>query len=200
MKKRLLCSLALLVISTPASAQGYESVYSSIAVDDCLMLTPPDLIEEYQGAEWVCAGQNGLVVWVGEGDLRMFLGYGPDGREQCSYTQTMSGFNSAHDTLEWRLRSAGGVTQPIATILRYTVNQPDGQDREFLVVTKLGAQSCHMAYVSASEANHNVTAREAADRFAESFDCARDIAFNYSAQGRDGSATPGANYTCPPLE
>ncbi len=185
---------------SPAQAESYESAYTSIAFDECLQLTPPDLVDEYLGAEWVCAGYNGIVAWVSEGDLRMFLGYGPEGREQCSYGQTMSGFNSVSDTLEWRLKVQHGRATPIATILRYDVERHDGGSRQYLVVTKLGEEACHMAYIDASEPDHNESAREAAEYFTEGFDCARDLPFNYTASGRQEGPTPGINYVCTPPE
>ena len=172
----------LLTFLTTAQAQ-LESVYTKLDVNDCLILSTEEEVDENQGAEWVCAGHNRIVVWIAEGDLRYFLGYGSRGRDQCSYRQTLGPFHTVHTTLEWRLKSSGGQSRPIATILRYFFDW-DGKKLEYLVVTKLGdGQACHMAYVDAADPNANRLAHDAVDRFASGFDCERDRPFYYSAQG-----------------
>lgn len=185
---------AVVIVAVSAAASAADSVYTSVDIEECLQLTPPHMVEEMQGAEWVCPGHNGYVVWVGEGDLRYFLGYGPSGRDQCSYGQTLSAWNTINTTLEWRLHNG----RPFATILRYTA-EGNGEQEQYLVVSKVGddGSACHMAYVSAREPNHNQLARDAADRFAVAFECDRDRAFNYTRQGRSQAQTPGTNSSCP---
>jgi len=171
---------ALLLSLAAAGAGEFESVYTKLDLDDCLILSTEAEVEENQGAEWVCAGHDRVVVWVAEGDLRYFLGYGSRGRDQCSYRQTLGPFHTVHTALEWRLR--GGV--PVATILRYFL-EGDARTQEFLVVTRLAdGQACHMAYVDASMPDANRLAQEAADRFAPGFDCTTDRPFSYSARGK----------------
>jgi len=180
-----------------ANAAEFESVYTSLDLETCLALTPPEIMQEEQSAEWVCPGHDGLVVWVGEGDLRMFLGYGPRGREQCSYGQTLSRFNMIGETLEWRLERIGNAARPIATILRYRVDA-DGVERQYLVVSKVGIdQSCHMAYIDVAAGNANQRARDAADGYATDFQCGSDSAFLYSSAGPDQRETPASNPVCP---
>jgi hypothetical protein len=184
--------------ASAAHAAGTESTYTTIDLENgCLLLTPPEEIEEAQGAEFVCPGHAGLVVWVGEGDLRFFLGYGPRGRRQCSYGQTIAAFNTIGTTLEWRLRDEAGRMRPFATILRYTVDF-DGNEAQYLVVTRLdGDTACHMAYVKASEPDHNALARQAADAYAPAFRCGVDEAFNVTSAGIDYGDRPGTPPRCP---
>lgn len=181
MRIRPLAAFCTLLSSlTAAGADEFQSVYTRLDLDDCLILSTEAEVEENQGAEWVCAGHDRIVVWVAEGDLRYFLGYGSHGRDQCSYRQTLGPFHTVHTALEWRLRD--GV--PIATILRYVL-EGDGRAQQYLVVTKLGdGQACQMAYVDASTPDANRLAQEAADRYAPGFDCATDRPFAYSAAGK----------------
>lgn len=190
---RPLAALAVFLLGlTAVSAAGSTSVYTKLDLKDCLILNTEAEAEENQGAEWVCAGYDRIVVWVAEGDLRSFLGYGSRGREQCSYHQTLGPFHTIHTALEWRLRDGA----PIATILRYVLDG-DVRPQPYLVVTKLGAgQACHMAYVDASTPDANRLAQEAADRFAPNFDCKTDQPFYYSAQGPSPDGPLGGS-KCP---
>jgi hypothetical protein len=193
-----LAAAIMMAATAGASADGIESAYSKIELEggSCLLLTPPQEIEEMQGAEFVCPGHAGIVVWVGEGDLRFFLGYGSHGRSQCSYGQTLSAFNTIGDTLEWRLHEADGEMRPFATILRYTVDSDNGEG-QFLVVTKLDShEACHMAYVSVDEPDANTLAREAADKYGPTFNCGEDEAFLYSARGPEYENRPGSSPRC----
>ena len=191
-------TLALLVSAlagTHATAQEASSVYTGLDLGKCLILTTEEEAEENQGAEWVCEGHNRVVVWIAEGDLRYFLGYGSRGRDQCGYRQTLAPFHTVHTTLEWRLK--GG--EPVATILRYFIDM-DGQKSQHLVVTKLGdGEACHMAVVDASQPNANALARQAADQYAEDFDCETDQPFYFSAQGQSTNGPLGISQ-CPPEE
>ncbi len=180
----LIISMAMIFSASAALSAEFESTYTKLDVDKCLILNTEAEVDENQGAEWVCAGHNRIVVWIGEGDLRSFLGYGSQGREQCSYRQTLGPFHTVHTTLEWRLRTSGGEPTPIATILRYFTDM-DGRKSQHLVVTKLGdGQACHMAVIDATAANANELAHDAADRFAPGFNCETDRPFYYSAQGK----------------
>lgn len=193
LRTAMLALFALAIAGASAPAQEASSVYTSLDLDKCLILTTEAEAEENQGAEWVCEGHNRIVVWAAEGDLRYFLGYGSRGRDQCSYRQTLAPFHTVHTTLEWRLK--GG--EPVATILRYFTDV-DGQKGQHLVVTKLGdGEACHMAVVDASAPNANALARQAADQYAEGFDCETDQPFYYSAQGQSTEGPLGISQCSP---
>jgi len=110
-------------------------------------------------------------VRVAEGDLRLFVSYGPNAAIQTAATQTLPQFNTVGDTLEWRLANG----KAFATILRFRWDS-DNVQRSTLVVTKLGkTDACHVAHVTATgNPNANVLARKVADTLARGFDCAND--------------------------
>ncbi len=159
--------VAAFAVTFPAAA-GTTSTYSTISPDKCRQLTAD---VESGSVTFSCPGINSIDVWVGEGDLRTFLAYGPNPLKQCVSQQTFSAFNVAGPTLEWRLD--GGV--PFATIIRYKMNNGQNREFNFLTVTTLrGGQACHIAYVDGSLPKHNQTARDLADTTARTFDCATD--------------------------
>lgn len=179
----------------PTDAAEFESAFTSLDLEkDCMILTTEeDLEEPGAGAEWVCPGYNRVAVWVGEGDLRYFLGYGSRGRDTCAYRQTLAPFNTIHKVLEWRLAKEGGKSKPVATILRYFLDV-QGKKREFLVVSKIGrGEACHMAHVDAAQPDHNKLAQQAADSFAPTFSCKADKPFGYGPQGRDPNGVMGTS-------
>ena len=181
-----------------AEAQ-FISHYTSLALEKNCRMEAPSAVEEAQGAEWWCDGYDGRSVWVGEGDLRYFLGYGSNAKEQCSARQTLSAFNTIGETLEWRIqREFPGHLRPIATILRYRTDS-DGKTGQYLVVTKLGSDTaCHMAYVDVkSSRDANVLARNAADKFALGFDCRRDQPFLMTWSGPQTQGLPGGGGCSP---
>ena len=119
-----------------------------------MILNTEEEVEENQGAEFICNGYGRVAVWVGEGDLRLFVGYGARGRDTCSYRQTFAAFNNINKTLEWRIRKENGKSRPFATILRYFITEPNAKNA-FLVVTKIGnGEACHMAYIDTKHPNH----------------------------------------------
>jgi hypothetical protein len=162
--------LALTVLVSPAVAQGFDSAYTSLDLDQCRLIETDD----YGGASWSCPGYGNIPVTVQEGDLRFSIQYGDD---DSPGSQTLSPFNNLGPTLEWRLSDETGRWQPIATIVRYhTADIDTGENSgQVLVVTQLEpGNTCHMAYVDArANRNANVLARRAADR-AGSFDCYND--------------------------
>lgn len=191
------CLLAFGAIAAgPAAGQDEQmvSVYTALELEtECSMPAPPK-DDEAGSAQWWCDGYRGIAVRVAEGDLRFFLGYGRDAAIQCSSRQTLGAFNTIGTTLEWRLlREYPGHMTPVATILRYKTEM-DGRAGEYLVVTRLdGTQACHMAYVDVREqADANALARLAADRFAPTFDCARDRPFMMTRDGPAAGGTSGA--------
>jgi hypothetical protein len=168
--------------ASPARAEEISSVYTSLDLKHCKDVTPKD-IEDY-GAVAVCPGYDGIDVRVAEGDLRIFVSYGPGAATQTAAYETVPQFNTIGDTLEWRGAKEGGRWTPFATILRFKWSI-DGKTGSTLVVTKLGKNdTCHVAYVEASgNPQANEQARAIADREARTFRCRTDKAKTYGAHG-----------------
>lgn len=166
-------ALGLCLLAAPAAAQRYDSAYTKLDLDDCTLYDMSDL-----GGSWFCTGYKGAQYYVAEGDLRMFVSYGPDAENEMAAHQTLPRFNTVNDTLEWRLveRKSGWV--PFATVLRFFTEIGDGSepDGQVLVVTKIETgNTCHIAYVDALRIpDANVVARQYADGMAQDFDCASD--------------------------
>ena len=164
-------AIAVLAITIATSIETVAkpvSQYTSIAPEKCRQLTAD---EESGSVTFSCPGLASMDVWVGEGDLRLFLAYGPEPRRQCVAQQTFGNFNTAGPTMEWRMEDG----QPFATIIRYKMDSGDGKRFNFLVITALrGGQACHMAYVDGSLPKHNELARDIADTRARQFNCATD--------------------------
>ena len=171
---------ALGLCLSPACAETISSVYTSLDLKQCRDVTPKD-IEDY-GAVAICPGYDGIDVRVAEGDLRIFVSYGPGAATQTAAYETVPQFNTIGDTLEWRGAEEGGRWTPFATILRFKWSV-DGKTGSTLVVTKLGKyDSCHVAYVEASGNPHaNEEARAIADKDARSFRCRTDKAKTFGA-------------------
>jgi len=170
----LVCGLSVLSVLglnlSETVAAGIESAYSKIQLQSCRQVeTASD--EGTFGGAWDCPGYQGQPVYVAEGDLRMFVSFGPFAAEEPAAGQTLPNFNTLNETLEWRLR--GGM--PFATILRWFPSLDDGARRgSILIVTQLkpGGGTCQIARIDAQvNANANVMARQAADTMAGSFDC-----------------------------
>jgi len=171
---RLLGAIFTLVFffSVPvASVAGITSAYTKIELETCRLISFPQTEEGTSGGTWDCPGYQGQPVYVAEGDLRMFVSFGPHAEDEPAARQTLPNFNSINDTLEWRLR--GGT--PFATILRWFPNLDDGGSTgSVLIVTQLnpGGGTCQIARVDAKvNKNANVLARQAADTMAGTFDC-----------------------------
>lgn len=169
-----LCGLgaAFLGVVPAASAAGIDSAYTKIQLQNCPQVEEAAEEGTFAGA-WECPGYQGQAVYVAEGDLRMFVSFGPGAADEPAASQTLPNFNTVNDTLEWRLR--GGV--PFATILRWFPSLDDGgRTGSILIVTQLvpGGGTCQVARVDAqANANANVMARQAADTMAGSFDCSQ---------------------------
>jgi len=162
-----------------AAAGTIESIYTPLDLDTCETVAAPEAAED--GAVFRCQGFQGMDVRVAEGDLRMFVSYGPSAERQTAANQTIPVFNTIGKTLEWRLDDGAAF----ATILRYRWDSDNGEGST-LVVTKLGAtDACHVAYVQAAgNATANVLAREIADGQARGFSCGRDKPRTYGTDGK----------------
>ena len=174
----LLVALAFTLFAWPSSATEIESVYTKLDLDQCKDVTPEEIKDN--GAVLICPGYGGIDVRVAEGDLRIFVSYGPDAATQTAAYETLPQFNMIGETLEWRVKREGGKLKPFATILRFRWDADDRQGST-LVVTKLGTDdACHMAYVEATNnPQANEAARAIADKEAASFICKQDKAKTY---------------------
>jgi len=163
----------LAVVAAPSAVAGkISSAYTSLDIEKCPVTKTS---ADSRGLVWTCEGYNGLPVHVAEDDLRYFVWFGKD--DQTAARQTLTYFNTIHSTMEWRVENHDGVSQPFATILRYSWERGDrGPKGQTLVVTKLGADdACHVAYVKADgNPRANEMAREIADQSAREFDCNQD--------------------------
>ncbi|MCK7612279.1 hypothetical protein [Roseibium sediminicola] len=164
--------LAVLPCATSAAAAGIDSAYTKIQLQNCTQVETASDEGTFAGA-WQCPGYKDQVVYVAEGDLRMFISFGPFAADEPAASQTLPNFNTVNETLEWRLR--GGV--PFATILRWFPSLDDGaRTGSILIVTQLqpGGGTCQIARVDAqANSNANVLARQAADTMAGNFDCSQ---------------------------
>lgn len=165
---------ALLGLALPVlpAAAGTDSAYTKIQLQNCTQVeTASD--EGTFGGAWTCPGHQGQEVYVAEGDLRMFVSFGPFAADEPAAGQTLPNFNTVNETLEWRMRD--GV--PFATILRWFPSLDEGaRTGSILIVTQLvpGGGTCQIARIDAqANSNANVLARQAADTMAGSFDCSR---------------------------
>jgi hypothetical protein len=166
--------VAIVLASTAVAAPAATSRYVKFDLEKC-----PVIERQEEGAVtvWHCKDPGGFEFFVAEDDLRFSIGYGPGGRDQRSFRQSLAPFNTINNTIE--LRQRAGANAPHASILRYytegAIDNQTGRLRErgeILVVTKIdGAKACHLAYVDAAanpDANH--LAQEAADN-GDGFDC-----------------------------
>jgi hypothetical protein len=168
---------AVLVSTAAAAPPAATSRYVKFDLEKC-----PVIERQEEGAVtvWHCKDAGGFEFFVVENDLRFAIGYGPGGRDQRSFHQSLAPFNTINDTLE--LRQRAGADAPHASILRYytegAIDNETGRLRErgeILVVTKIdGAKACHLAYVdAAANPDANRLAQEAADS-GDGFDCEKD--------------------------
>lgn len=169
MKTTWAVGLLLGALASPAYA-GFNSAYTDIDLDQCLVLDSDDF-----GTSWSCPGYKGYPLMVTEGDLRFSLIYGFGAK--MADGQTLPPFNHLGPKLEWRLSNAKGRWMPIATIVRYHTADPEtGEDGgQILVVTQLAeGNTCHIAYIDAlANPDANELAREVADQSGE-FNCETD--------------------------
>ena len=181
--------LALAPVPALAQSAQYSSVYTKLDLEQCTLITNadlglPELTEEEMGTEggrWACLGYNNELVYVAEGDLRMFVSFGLGAMQEVAASQTLPQFNTIEETLEWRVVYQNEQWVPFATILRWKTQIGDGSepDGETLIVTKLEPGNvCHVAHVDARKTpNANEVARQFADNQAPGFNCSSDKIF-----------------------
>ncbi len=163
------------------AAQQISSVYTEFDLNHCVIV---EKIEQTGSIIQRCRALDGFPVFIAEDDLRFFVGYGPAGRKQKAFNQTLPQFNSIHNQIEFRICS--GARHPFAAILRYFTDGGSGRPKgQMLIVTKIeGAEACHMAYIDAvANPDANALAQRTADTMAPGFNCARDEARTVGAAG-----------------
>ncbi|MET1415994.1 hypothetical protein ABVF61_27235 [Roseibium sp. HPY-6] len=154
---------------TGADAAEFTNAYTTINLERCTQVESADE-EGTFGGSWNCPGYGGFDVLVAEGDLRMFVSFGPDAGHEPAARQTLPRFNTINETLEWRLRD--GV--PFATILRWFPSLDDGRKTgSVLIVTQLKPGSiCQIGRVDAQvNPGANQMSRDLADTMAGTYDC-----------------------------
>lgn len=177
-----------------AMAEDLASAYTSAAEKDCRVVRADakESDKEGESSTSVCLGKDGLIVLISEGDLRQTVSVGRNrnaaGKEPA-VQQSFGPFNSAGDTVEWRM-AAG---KPFAIIQRWRLADSDDESKDgrprskpLLVVTRLPpGPVCHVAYVdAAANPNANELARQAADDSARGFVCDKDQVKVAGVKGR----------------
>ena len=173
MNKTILLGVAMgMATLCPADAQEWRSAYTDTDSSNCITLAA----EPGHSAELACPGYKGYPLLIRDGDLRMFVSYGFDARDEMAASQTMPGFNTIGEKLEWLIADHPDLgEQPVASILRYHLDRSEGfiPDTQVLVVTKIEpGNTCHVAYIDAlANRNANVLARQAAADLVPGWDC-----------------------------
>jgi hypothetical protein len=172
--------LLAMLTASPGMAETIESATTPFNVDKCPHKAGS---EPEDGGGWRCKGFGGIPVVMAEGDIRVYVSFGPRALREPAASQTLAAPNGEGTSIEWRIvRERNGTRRPFATIMRWTTrviaDNPDDEDirGEVLVVTRLGPGGvCHVGYVDGKQnADADNLAREIADRHARSFRCGKD--------------------------
>jgi hypothetical protein len=182
-----LAVFALVVFaSSPVAAQTIGSAFSDFDLKKCRH-TPGQVEDDY--GEWRCKGYGGMPVWMGAGDQRVMISFGPRAKEEPAAHQTLASFNGEGKTIEWRIEKGANKKPPFAAIMRWSTTKPDDKGDqvrgEVLVVTRLPPGAvCHVGYVDGG-ANRNADelARKIADKYARAFRCRKDATVVLGATG-----------------
>jgi hypothetical protein len=177
-------AIALAVLAaSPAMAETIESATTPFNVDKCPHKAGT---EPEDGGVWRCKGYGGIAVVVSEGDIRVYVSFGPRALREPAASETLAAPNGEGTSIEWRIvRERDGKRRPFAAIMRWTTrvmvdasqDDEDGTVRgEVLVVTRLGPGGvCHVGYVDGRQnPNADDLAREIADKRARRFRCGKD--------------------------
>lgn len=177
--KTILAFAAGLFISPAALSAEISSVYTDIAPSSCITIAKA---AEGDGdwATQICQGFTGYPVILDYGDARESVFYGFPKTGDSAW-ESFDAFNSTARKIEWRVRKDGDVTVPFATIHRWSVSNPEDEEKkiEVLAVEKVGqpkdGAGCTVGLVVATgNPQANETARKIADEQAESFACGGD--------------------------
>lgn len=155
-----------MVLANIAPAHAAESIYTSLDLDACTILSQS---EEGGSVSLRCEGLPGYPVFAAEGDLRFDIDYGVANQ----FWQSFGPFNAPGDTVEWRVHDG----EPFATIARYFIDTgmtggPEDKG-QVLVVSRVGTQNapgCVVALVDAKVEQANGVARGTA-AMASDFPC-----------------------------
>jgi hypothetical protein len=177
-------SLAALLGAPAVSAQQNTSLYTSVALKNCVKFERVVVAGDEYAATYDCRGLRGYRVIVNDEDLRTSVSIGfnrSHAKDQPATGQGFAPFNSVHDNLEWRIDAR--TKKPFATIQRWRIADQSDLDKDsrpntvgLLVVTRIPpGPSCHVAYIDVrANENPNALAQKAADELASNFDCAKD--------------------------
>jgi len=172
--------------ASPAATQTIERAFSDFDVQKCRHI-PGEAEEDY--GEWHCEGYGGMPVWMGAGDQRVMISFGPRAKEEPAAHQTLASFNGEGKKIEWRIEKSANQSRPFAAIMRWSTTKPDDKGDqvrgEVLVVTRLPPGAvCHVGYVD-GRANRNADelARQIADKHAREFRCRKDATMVVGATG-----------------
>lgn len=176
-----------------AQAQEVSSAYTRVDVRRDCRHRVGTAVEDY--GDWRCKGFAGVPMWLGAGDQRMYVSFGPRAADEPAAEQTLAPFNSFYKgVVEWRLEGR----KPFATIVRWRVKTADDRENRdargrVLVVTRLPpGPVCHVGYVDArANGDANELARDIADRHARGFACGKDRPIV------SGKVTPGESFVNP---
>lgn len=168
--RRILLLLAICLWPGAALADDVTSAYTRFEIENDCRLVEQDAEKTY--AVWSCPGYEGAEIIQAVSDDRSFVGFGPDGRQRCTFRRTFTPFNTALSPVEWRLRNG----LPFAVIERWRVWTDDqGNSNTWLVVSALhDDDTCPVHYVAGSYPKANEEARRAADDIAPGFNCKTD--------------------------
>lgn len=164
-------AISLAMLGT-AGAQEWRSVYTDNDFSSCITLA----VDPGHSAELACPGYKGYPLLIADSDLRMFVSYGFDARDEMAARQTFPNFNTIGEKLEWLIADHPELgEQPVASILRYYIDRSAGfiPDTQVLVVTRIEpGNTCHVAYIDAlANPNANELARRAAANLVPGWDC-----------------------------
>ncbi|HJU56959.1 MAG TPA: hypothetical protein VJ715_20405 [Pyrinomonadaceae bacterium] len=161
--------LTLLASGVVASAQGMQSVYTTLRVGKCKTLGER---ESFRSME--CPGVAGYKLQVEVHDITETLTViGTDGSKHGLGVGHVGrgGFPAIGTRAEWRVRRERGKLVPVALIVRVTVSEYAGGDaprREvsYLTVTKITPQEICITKSILAGRNSNMKARRLADKSA----------------------------------
>jgi hypothetical protein len=170
------------VLAAPVGVFAAESSYTDFSTKKCRHIPGKDA-EDY--GEWHCKGLQGVAVYMGAGDQRIYVSYGKNAKNEKAALQTLASFNGEGSRIEWRIERG----KPFATIMRWSTTRTNEKGEpvrgSVLVVTRLGAGGvCHVGYVDGGvNKNANALARRIADERARGFVCGKDRPIVLGEQG-----------------
>jgi hypothetical protein len=175
-------ALAACVAALPATAETFDSTYTSIAPKRCKKTVNLKIDDVEYAVSRVCGGIAGYKVYIEEDDLRETLTVGKSPKQafdEPAAHDHFGAFNGFEDTLEWR-RHKGGA--PFAAIVgwyfadnEHLAKSGRPKSARRLIVMRLPpGPVCRVAYVDRADPNANALARKAADEIARAFKCGDD--------------------------